>query len=278
MIDVSSGDLVRLRPYRFIAVIIVVLLGVTSACSSSKSSESKAATSADGQRLITPGTLTICADFASPPFAFEENGKLIGFEAGLVEAMAPSMNLATNWIDTPFDSGFSALDAGKCDVIVSGLTITEDRKKLANFTDAYFDADQSLVVRAKDASATKNLADFAGKAIGAQAGTTGQAFVEKNKAATTSIKLFPGDDAMFAALGAGEINAIVQDFPFSHYRASKNPTEFAVVQRYPTGEQYGMAVAKSTTGLLDQLNTALAAVEADGTYNEIYNQWFGATN
>lgn len=277
MIDVSSGDLVRLHPYRLLAITFVVLLCVTSACTSSKSSESNAVASAGGQTLVTPGALTICTDVASPPLAFEENGKLTGFEVGLVDAMALSMNLSTNWIDTPFDSSFSALDAGKCDVIVSGMTITEDRKMLANFTDVYFDANQSLVVPAKDASATKNLADLAGKTIGAQAGTTGQAFVEKNKAATTSIKLFPGDDAMFAALVGGEINAIVQDFPFAHYRASKNPTEFAVVQRYPTGEQYGMAVAKSTIGLLDQLNTALAAVEADGTYDEIYNQWFGAT-
>ncbi len=278
MIDVSLGDLVRFHPYRFLTVTVIVLFSVTSACSSSKSTESNAATSAGGQKLVTPGTLTICADFAGPPFAFEENGKLTGFEVELVDAMAPSMNLATNWIDTPFDSVFSALDAGKCDVIASGLSITDERKKHVNFTDATFYADQSLVVRAKDAAVTKNLADLAGKTIGAQAGTTGQAFAEKNKAATTSIKLFPGDDAMFAALGAGEINAIVQDFPFSHYRASKNPNEFAVVQRYPTGEQYAMAVAKSNTALVDKLNTALASLEADGTYNGIYNQWFGATN
>jgi len=264
---------------RLLAVLAAGLIIVTAACGSSKSSSSSSGTSVPGAtsaKLVTPGTLTICSDIPYAPFEFEDNGTLTGFDVNLVDAMAQTLDLKTSWQTTPFDTIITALAAGNCDIIASATTIRDERKEKVDFTSAYFDADQSLLVLTKDKDTYKTLADLAGKTIGVQAGTTGETYAEENKPAGATIKSFPGADDLFAALASGDIQAILQDYPVNQYRAVKNPAEFVVTQKIPTGEQYGIAVAKTNTELLNQLNTALATARSNGTYDSIYTTWLGA--
>jgi polar amino acid transport system substrate-binding protein len=225
--------------------------------------------------LISDGMLTICSDIPYAPFEFEDdNGELTGFDVELVDAMAEEMNLETEFKTTPFDSIIPALAAGDCDVIVSATTITDERSEQVLFSDPYFDADQSLLVTAENEGTYKTLDDLAGKNIGVQSGTTGADYAEENKPEGATIKEFQGADALFTAIVAGDIDAVLQDFPVNKYRALENPDQFAVTETFPTGEQYGMAVTLENTNLADALNAALGNVRASGTYDEIYDSWF----
>lgn len=226
--------------------------------------------------LVTDGTLTICSDIPYAPFEFEDDsGKLTGFDVELVDAMAEEMNLETEFKTTPFDTIIPALTAGNCDVIVSATTITEERSEQVLFSDPYFDADQSLMVTTANEGTFKSLDDLGGKTIGVQAGTTGADYAEENKPEGATIKEYPGAADLFLAISAGEIDAILQDFPVNAYHALQNDEQFAVTETFPTGEQYGMAVTLENTNLAKALNASLGNVRASGTYEEIYSSWFG---
>jgi polar amino acid transport system substrate-binding protein len=226
--------------------------------------------------LVTDGTLTICSDIPYAPFEFEDdNGELTGFDVELVNAMAEEMNLETEFKTTPFDTIIPALTAGNCDVIVSATTITEERSEQVLFSDPYFDADQSLMVTTANEGTYKTLDDLAGKTIGVQAGTTGADYAEENKPEGATVKEYPGAADLFLAISAGEIDAVLQDFPVNAYHALQNDEQFAVTETFPTGEQYGMAVTLENTNLADALNASLGNVRASGTYEEIYASWFG---
>jgi polar amino acid transport system substrate-binding protein len=229
-----------------------------------------------GATLKADGTLTICSDIPYAPFEFpdEETDELTGFDVELVNAMAEEMNLETDFQTTPFDGIIPALIAGNCDVIVSATTITPEREEEVLFSDPYFDADQSLLVTAENEGTYASLDDLAGKNIGVQSGTTGASYAEENKPEGATIREYQGADDLFAAIVAGDIDAILQDFPVNKFRALENPEQFAVTETFPTGEQYGMAVTLENTDLADALNAALGNVRASGTYDEIYATWF----
>ncbi len=245
---------------------------------SSASSEAPDTSSGDmieAPATINEGQLTICSDIPYAPFEFEDEtaaSGYSGFDIELIGAMAAKMELELNVSVTGFDAiqSGAALAADACDAAASAMTITEEREENVDFVDAYFDADQSLMVKA-DAGIT-GLEDLGG-ALGVQADTTGQAYAEENY--DGEIVEFPGAAELFAALEAGTIVGILQDLPVNAERAQADAS-LAIVATFPTGEQYGFAVKEGNTELLDALNAALAAVRADGTYDTLFAKYFEA--
>jgi len=230
-------------------------------------------------KLISAGKLTICSDIPYAPFEFpdeDNDDKLTGFDVNLVDAMADELGLTTDWKTTPFDSIIPALAAGNCDMIASATTITDERKEKVDFTDGYFDADQSLLVLASDKDKYKSLDDLKDKVIGVQAGTTGADYAKEHTPSGATVKEFPGAEDLFAAMVSGDISAVLQDFPVNKYRAKQQPDRFVVTETFPTGEQYGFAVDKKNPKLTEALNASLQAVAASGEYDKIYMEWFGA--
>lgn len=225
--------------------------------------------------LADEGTLAVCTDSPYQPFEFEEDGEFTGFDVDLVNAVADGLGVETEYRVTPFEgiqSG-AALNAGQCDLAASAMTITEERAENLNFSDPYFDADQSLLVPI-DGGAT-SLSDLGGERIGVQASTTGQAYAEENAPDDAEIVEYPDSSALFQALQGDEIAAILQDFPVNGFFSTQNDS-VEVVEQFPTGEQYGFATQIDNTGLIDAVNAQLEALRADGTYDEIYAEWFGS--
>ena len=175
---------------------------------------------------------------------------------------------------TPFDGIFAAMDAGKCDAVVSSVTITDDRKKNMDFTDAYFDSNQSLMVLKTNADKYKTLADLSGKNIGVQSGTTGEEYANANKPSGSTITALPGSADLFAALDAGSIDAILQDYPINAYRATQRDN-VTLTQKIQTDEQYGMAVKKGDSDTLKLLDDGLSEAKSNGTYDTLYEKYFG---
>ncbi len=143
-----------------------------------------------------------------------------------------------------------------------------------DFTQPYFDSNQSLMVLKENAGKYKTLADLAGKNIGVQSGTTGEEYTNKNIPAGAKVTALPGSADLFAALDSGKIDAIVQDYPINAYRA-KQKGNVVITEKIKTDEQYGMAVKKGDAATLKLLNDGIAAAKADGSYDALYEKYFG---
>jgi polar amino acid transport system substrate-binding protein len=231
-----------------------------------------------GARLVAPGSLTVCSDIPYAPFEYmsrDDGEGLTGFDVELVRTLAERLGLRAEFKATPFDSIIPALAAGNCDMVASATTITEERGRRVGFTAPYFDADQSLLIRAADKDRYRSLTDLAGKVIGVQSGTTGQRSAKAHALEGATVKDFPGAEDLFSALTSGDIDAVLQDFPVNKHRALKAPDQFAVTETFKTGEQYGFAVAKDNPRLVAALSDALAQTRESGDYEALYRTWFG---
>jgi polar amino acid transport system substrate-binding protein len=259
----------RSTPARLGMAALAVATLFIAACGSSSSSSSDTTSATKATKI------TVCSDMPYKPFEFDDNGTTTGFDYEVVSAMAATFDASVTVRTTPFDTIIPSLAAGDCQMIASAMTITDERAQKVNFTDPYFDADQSLLILEKNADTYKTLDDLAGKTIGVQSGTSGADYAEANKPAGATIKEFQTGDEMFPALISGDVDAALQDYPVNAYRATQDD-QFKVTETFPTGEQYGFATTKENTELLAQLNTALAAIKADGTYQAIYEKWFGS--
>jgi polar amino acid transport system substrate-binding protein len=221
---------------------------------------------------IADGTLTACSDIPYKPFEFFEGDTPTGFDMELGREIAENLGLDFAASDQEFDGIWLAPAAGKCDVVISAMTITPKRQKAALFSDPYFDNNQSLLVRADEADQYPDLAATEGKTIGVQTGTTGADYAEANKPEGATIKEFDEAAALFLALLSNDVDAVLQDYPVNVERASQDDS-FAVVAEFETDEQYGFAASKDNTALIEAMNAELQELRDDGTYQELYDEW-----
>jgi polar amino acid transport system substrate-binding protein len=226
--------------------------------------------------LITADTLTVCTDSPYPPMEFEENGEFTGFDMELMRAIADELGLSgIEVINTGFDpitSGL-ALEAGDCDIAAASITITDEREENIDFSDGYFTADQSLLVR--DDAGVSTLADFSGMSLAVQTGTTGEMYAQENAPADAELVSFENPGDLFTALEAGNVQGILQDIvPNAEYALNNDGVTLA--ETYLTDETYGFAVKEEgSEDLLSAVNDALQTLRDNGTYDDIYNDWFG---
>lgn len=261
------------RVLRLTAVVAVAGLALA-ACGDDKSDSSSGATT-----TAKSGTLVVCSDIPYEPMEFEATttktpSGYTGFDIDLVQDIATKAKESLEVKVTPFDGIFAALNAGKCNAVVSSVTITADRKKNVDFTTPYFDSNQSLMVLKENAAKYKTLADLAGKTIGVQSGTTGEEYAKSHTPSGATITALPGSADLFAALDSGKIDAILQDYPINAYRATQKDN-VVITEKIKTDEQYGMAVKKGDAATLKLLNDGIATAKSDGTYDSLYQKYFG---
>ena len=221
---------------------------------------------------LEPGTLKVCSDIPYAPFDILEGDTFTGFDGDLVNEIAKGLDLELVVQDSGFDglqSGL-ALNSGQCDMAASAMTITEAREKKLDFTDGYYDSEQSLMV--PSGSDIASIDDLAGKRVGVQQGTTGKTYTEENAPEDAEIISFPSDAEMFNAIKAGQVDALLQDLPVN--LAHTEDGDFEIVEKFPTDEQYGFAVKQGNTVLLDAVNAELQELRDNGTYDEVYETWF----
>ena len=275
------------RINRFL-VLVAALVLVAGACGDDDdddvATDSSSTTAAGGGTPVTgtdlqtvkSGTLTACTDVPYAPFEFEENGQFDGIDIELVKAVAARLSLQPDFKDVDFDTIFTALNAGQCDIVASSVSITEERLKTLDFTEGYFKINQSLLVRKGDETKYSELEKLSGRTIGVQSETTGAAFAKENAEGAT-IREFTGADELFTALKAGQVDAALQDLPVNAYNATTTG-ETVVAKTFTEGEpeQYGFAMKKGSS-LKAPLDDALREVKADDTYPTILRRFLGDT-
>lgn len=277
--------MLRRRSLRLLALLAALSLaaaacgdddGGDNASDGGTTSEADGGEAAADLNLVEDGKLTVCSDIPYEPMEFEdENGEYTGYDIDtLREIGTRAGDLELEVRVTPFDGILGALEAGDCDVVGSSVTITDERAQQVNFTDPYFDADQSLLVRTADEQTFATLEDLADQTIGVQAGTTGEAYAEENTPPGATVKAFEGAAELFAALESSDIAAVLQDFPVNAFRAVQNEN-VVVTQTFATDEQYGFAVKKDNEALLDAMNAALQDMEGEGFFDDLDQKYFG---
>jgi polar amino acid transport system substrate-binding protein len=217
-------------------------------------------------------------DAAYAPFESQnEKGEIVGFDIDIVTAIAAKAGIEVKFVNTPWEGIFNALGQGDRDLVVSAVTITEERKGTMDFTAPYFDAVQLIAV--KENSKVAKFADLKKLKVGVQTGTTGDEAVSKLLGKTnTNIKRFESTPLALKELEAGGVDAVVADNGVVVNYVANNPGgKFKTVSDAEFApEQYGIAVKKGNTELLEKLNKGLADIRSDGTYDQIFAKYFGA--
>jgi glutamine transport system substrate-binding protein len=169
-----------------------------------------------------------------------------------------------------------ALKANQLDVAIAGMSITDERKKVVDFSNAYFDAGLTLVVK-KDNNSIENLEDLKGKTVAVKKGTTGAtlALQEASKVGFEVVQ-FNDSPSMFQEVSNGNADVLVEDYPVIAYAIKKSNLDLKVVGDRLNGDQYGIAVLKGENQeLIKKINEGLAEIKEYVTYDEIVNKYLG---
>jgi len=222
--------------------------------------------------------LVVGTDAAYTPFESQnDKGDIVGFDIDVVKAVAQKAGLEVKFVNTPWEGIFNALDQGDRDLLVSAITITDERRQTMDFSQPYFDAKQLIAV--KSDSPVARFEDIKNLKVGVQNGTTGDEVVGKLLGkSSTAIKRFESTPLALKELEAGGVQAVVADNGVVvHYLANNAAGGFKTVSdaSFPV-EKYGIAVKKGNAELLAKINQGLEAIRTDGTYARIYASHFGA--
>lgn len=214
------------------------------------------------------------ADF--PPFEFVNSttNEIEGFDIDIARKIADVMNRTLVIRDIAFDGLIPALQAGNVDMVIAGMTITEQRKLAVDFSEPYFGGNQTAVVH-KDTTNINSVSDLNGKKIAVQLGTTGDLWVSNtSNVQNAQIKRFSKFTEALLELEQKHVDAVVMDqAPAESYVALK--TTLKVAFNIHTEEKYGIAVKKGNTSLLDNINRILDDMIKSGEYDQLYKKWFG---
>ncbi|WP_036222553.1 basic amino acid ABC transporter substrate-binding protein [Mesoaciditoga lauensis] len=214
------------------------------------------------------------ADF--PPFEYVQNGKYVGFDMELINAIANVEGFKVQIRDMSFDSLIPALKAGVIDIAIAGMTITNERQKIVDFSDPYWYANQDVIVK-KDSNF--NVTVLCGNhTIGVQTGTTGDLWVSDNLVKAgylnkNNVKRYQSFIYSLQALLNGSVDANVLDSPVAERFAEMKPVK--IVATLVTGESYGIAVRKGNSELLAKINDGLKKVKSSGEMTKLIDKYFG---
>ncbi len=215
--------------------------------------------------------ITVGADTTFPPFEMEEHGKVVGFDIDLIHAIAKKEGLTIQLQTMDFQGLIPALQTGTIDAAVAGITITDQRAKVVNFSHPYYHSGLSVLVK-KD-SGIKGMADLAGKNVAVKLGTTADLMMSKKPGVT--VQRFTNIDDAYNQMENGGAAAVVFDNPVNLNYAKHHP-KVHVVGDLLTGEDYGIAVTKKDPWLLKKINAGLYKVYKSGEYAKLYRRYFGS--
>ncbi len=276
----------RLTHRLFLRALGAVAIGVVLAACGKQAEPAKApaakaepanAAPAPAPAPVPAKVYAVGTDAAYAPFELQnEKGEIVGFSIDLMNALAARAAIEVKFVNTPWEGIFNTLAQGDRDLLISSITITTERKQSMDFSDPYFDAQQLIAV--PETSKITKFDDLKKRKVGVQTGTTGDEVVSKLLGKTnTNIKRFESTPLALKELEFGGVDAVVADNGVVINYVANNTTKFRTVNDPAFApEQYGIAVKQGNADLLGKINKALADIKADGTYDKIYTQYFGA--
>ena len=244
------------------------LLAVMALAAGCGGTQKDAASSAE--KVLRVGTT---ADFA--PFEFQDaDGKdYQGFDMDLIRAVGKEMGYKVEIQNLNFDGLIPSLETGNVDLVVSGMSINDERKAKVLFSEPYYKSGLTIVVK-KDNTAINAFKDLTGKKVAVQIGTTSAE--EVRKLPNVEVKEFNSSADTFMELKAGGVDAVVNDRPVNDYYIVKSgETGVRSLDELLSSEDYGIALNKKDAELQKKIDAALEKLKQSGEYDKIYAKWFG---
>ena len=208
-------------------------------------------------------TMATSADFE--PYEYYENDKIVGIDIDIMNAVCEKIGMQLKPEDMSFDSVIGAAQTGKSDIAMSGITITEDRKNMVDFTIPYTTTTQSIIVAQGSAITAK--ADLKDKKIGVQINTTGDTQVTE-EFGDAAVDRYQNGALAVESLKNGKVDCVVIDGEVAKALVDANEGLEIIADAYSI-EEYAIALQKGNTELLNKINGALEELLADGTIDEI---------
>lgn len=215
------------------------------------------------------------------PFEFsDQDGNVIGFDLDVIKAIAKANGDEIQIESMPFDGLIPSLLTGNIDVIISGMTITDARKKRVLFTDGYYDSNLSYLIKKDKADVYTSAEALKGKTVCVQIGTTGHAFADT--ITPGNVKALNNESDAILELSNGGCEAVINDRPVNLYYLKKSNLDTLVDVVDPKFKEnvdsFGIAVRKGNNELLEKLNKGLKELQASGELDKIHVKWFGQSS
>lgn len=226
------------------------------------------------QKVQKAGKLTVGLDDSYPPMEFrDKNNNLVGFDIDLGNEIGKKLGVKTEFMTTDFNGILLALNSGKFDTIISGLSITDKRKEAIAFSEAYVMGGQVIATK-KSNNGINKLSDLNGKTVGCQLGSTGDKAATEMKG-LKEVKRYDKITEAFHELLAGRIDAVIMDAQVGGYYISKEKDKYKVLEETVSKEPMGIGFKKQDKELQDAVQKALDELKKDGTLTKLSIKWFG---
>ncbi|MGO3904793.1 MAG: transporter substrate-binding domain-containing protein [Microbacterium gubbeenense] len=219
---------------------------------------------------------TVATDTSFVPFEFqeEEGGDYVGFDIDIINEIADRVGFEIELETTNFDGIIPGMQTGTFDIAIAGMTITEERRAAVDFTSPYYKSGLRIGVPADDDTIT-SIDDLEGKTIATRLGSTSANYIEENIEGATPNTYEQLDQAYLAVEGDGA-DAVLYDAPnVEYYILTAGEGKLKTVGELIEAQDYGIAVGKGNEELVTAMNESLAEMIDDGTYTEIFKEWFG---
>jgi arginine transport system substrate-binding protein len=224
-------------------------------------------------------TIRFAMEATYPPFEYvDESGQIRGFDIDIANALCKKLNAECTFYNQSFNSLIPSLKIGKFDALISALGVTPEREKQVAFTHSYYEPSGSFVA---PTAKHYTLSDINGKTIAVQQSSTFEKYLQDKYHDKVKMKTYASIQDAFLDLVSGRVEIVLADTPIALAWLKQNKSMQYVIIENPVvdpkyfGTGYGIAVNQKNTDLLNALNTALAAIKADGTYDKIKKQYFG---
>lgn len=246
---------------------------VSSEVASSEEATSEAGAEAAELTTVNAGKLTMSTNAEFPPYeTTTDSGELEGIDIDVAAAVAEKLGLELQVDDMDFDAALLAAQNGKSDMVMAGVTVTDERLKVMDFSDTYAEGIQSIIVKEDSPIASPD--DLADKMIGTQRGTTGYLYCSDDFGEDAVVAYDNGLTAV-QALNNGQVDAVVIDNEPAKAYVESNPG-LKILDTSYTEEDYAIGMNKSNTALLEAVNAALEELKADGTLQAIVDKYIKA--
>lgn len=250
---------------------ILVLAAAAAGCGGAPADDSPAL-----KQIRERGVLRVGLEAGYMPFEMlDKGGELIGFDIDLARLMARQLGVELKIVNQSWDGIIPALLTGKFDVLMGGMTITEERAQRVDFCDPYLTIGQTALLNRKSAARVKDYRDLDDPSflVLSKLGTTGEIAARKTFP-RAQLRTFELEADAAIEVRNGRADAFIYDLPFNAVMALQNPDSLVHLQEPFTREDLAWAVRKDDPALRAWLNAFLAGLKADGTYQALYRKWF----
>lgn len=228
------------------------------------------------EKIKEKGELVVgfCAQY--PPFEFKsETGELQGFDVDLANAIGRELGINVKFKDGEWQGLIAGMKKGDYDVLITCMGKTAKRMEMVNFSDAYVDLTEVIVVR-KEENKIQGKADLKNKVVGAQMASSSERALDGMADLVGEIKRFNYTTEAFLDLKFKRIDALVSGVAYAVVQIKKDPS-FKIVGSPVSATPIGIALPKGSDALTSKIDTALARIKANGTHTKIYDRWLNVS-